>query len=40
MRRALQKATAVVITTAELYWELVVSAMRLVTDRHAPSELL
>jgi hypothetical protein len=40
MRRALQKATAVVITTTEFYWELVVSAMRLVTDRRIPSELL
>jgi hypothetical protein len=40
MRRVIRKATAVVTTTAELFRELTVSAMRLVPGRRVPNELL
>ena len=40
VRRAIQKADAVVTITAKLFWELTVSAMRLVPGRRVPNELL
>jgi hypothetical protein len=40
MRRVIRKVTVVVTTTADLFWELTISAMRLVPGRRVPNELL
>ncbi len=40
MRRVIRKTTAVVTMTAELFWELTISALRLVPGRRVPNELL